>query len=72
MIVNMIKNLKNLFPWIVLGVICALILLGLEPAIRFFFRGFLILLENPLEGVAFFGILLLFSGVWIWLDENKC
>tara|TARA_Y100000004_G_scaffold150181_1_gene172387 strand:+ start:61 stop:279 length:219 start_codon:yes stop_codon:yes gene_type:complete len=71
MIVNMITKLKNSFPLIVLGVLGALFVLLLEPAIRFFFRGFLLLLENPLEGAAFFGILGTFMGIWIWLEEKN-
>ena len=71
MIVNMITKLKNSFPLIVLGVLGALFVLLLEPAIRFFFRGVLLLLENPLEGAAFFGILGTFMGIWIWLEEKN-
>jgi len=67
----MITKLKNSFPLIVLGVLGALFVLLLEPAIRFFFRGFLLLLENPLEAVAFFGILTMFSFIWIYLEEKN-
>ena len=64
----MIKQLKNSFPLIVLGVIMALGVVMLPPAIKFFFRGFLLLLENPLEGLAFFVFLTLFISVGIYFD----
>jgi len=67
----MIKQLKNSFPLIVLGVILGLGVVMLPPALKFFFRGFLLLLENPLEGAAFFGILGAFIGIWIWLEEKN-
>ena len=70
--IDMITKLKNSLPLIVLGMLGARFVLILEPAIRFFFRGFLLLLENPLEGAAFFGILGTFMGIWIWLEEKKC
>jgi hypothetical protein len=66
----MIKSLKNSFPLIVLGVIIALGVVMLPAAIKFFFRGFLLLLENPWEAFSFFGIFFLLSLIWIYLEEK--
>ncbi len=66
----MITKLKNSMPLIVLGVILALGVLMLPPAIKFFFRGFLLLLENPLEAMCFFGLLTLFVSIWIYIEEK--
>tara|TARA_B100000902_G_C26678899_1_gene606813 strand:- start:80 stop:280 length:201 start_codon:yes stop_codon:yes gene_type:complete len=66
----MIKQLKNSFPLIVLGVIMALGVVMLPPAIKFFFRGFLLLLENPLEALSFFGLLTIFVSIWVYLEEK--
>ena len=42
----------------------------LPKAIHFFFRGFLLLLENPLEGFAFFTFLTLFISVGIYTEKK--
>jgi len=66
----MVKTLKNSFPFLLIGVVLGLVVLAIEPAIRFFFRGFLLLLENPLEGLAFFGIIGVFVSIWIYFTEK--
>ena len=70
MIDMMIQKLKNSLPLIGLGVIMALGVIMLPPAIKFFFRGFLLLLENPLEAMCFFGLLTLFVSIWIYIEEK--
>lgn len=67
----MIDMIKRSFPYIVIGVVLALLMLALPLAIKFFFRGFLLLLENPLEALCFFGILTSFVSVWIWVEEKS-
>ena len=67
----MMIKLKKSFPLIGIGVILGLGVVLLEPAIRFFFRGFLLLLENPLEAFSFFGFLFLFSLIWIYSEEKQ-
>ena len=67
----MIKQLKNSFPLIVLGVIMALGVVMLPPAIKFFFRGFLLLLENPLEAFSFFTFLTLFISIGIYMEKKE-
>ena len=42
----------------------------LPPAIKFFFRGFLLLLENPHEALSFFGLLTIFVSIWVYLEEK--
>jgi hypothetical protein len=54
-----------------IGVLFGVLVWLLPHAIRFFFRGFLLLLENPLEAFSFFFFMLLFSGVWIWVEEKE-
>ena len=71
MIDMLVKQIKNSLPLIGLGVISAFFVIMLPKAIKFFFRGFLLLLENPLEAVAFFGILTMFSFIWIYLEEKN-
>ena len=71
MIDKMITKLKNSFPLIVLGVILGLGVVMLPKAIKFFFRGFLLLLENPLEALCFFGILTMFTFIWIYTEEKE-
>ena len=67
----MIQKIKNSLPYVVLGVVIALGVLMLPPAIKFFFRGFLLLLENPLEACCFFGILTVIVSFWIYMEENE-
>jgi len=71
MIDMLVKGLKSRLPLIGLGVISALLVVMIPKAIQFFFRGFLLLLENPLEAFCFFGIMTIFTFVWIWFEENN-
>ena len=50
------------------GVVFGVLAFLLPKAIHFFFRGFLLLLENPLEGFAFFVFLTIFISVGIYFD----
>ena len=67
----LVKRLKSRLPLIGVGVISAFFVIMLPKAIKFFFRGFLLLLENPLEALCFFGILTMFTFIWIWLEEKN-
>ena len=67
----MINKVKKSLPYVLLGVVIALGALMLPPAIKFFFRGFLLLLENPLEAFCFFGILSAIVSFWIYMEENE-
>ena len=71
MIDMLVKRLKSRLPLIGVGVISAFFVIMLPKAIKFFFRGFLLLLENPLEALCFFGILTMFTFIWIWLEEKN-
>jgi hypothetical protein len=70
-IIDMVNKLKNSFPLIVLGVILGLGVVMLPPALRFFFRGFLLLLENPWEAMCFFSFLFFFTLIWIYTEEKR-
>ena len=54
-----------------IGVVFGLLAFLLPKAIKFFFRGFQLLLENPLEGFAFFLFLTIFISVGIYLDGKE-
>ena len=43
----------------------------LPKAIKFFFRGFLLLLENPLEAFSFFTFLTLFISIGIYMERKE-
>jgi hypothetical protein len=43
----------------------------LPKAIKFFFRGFLLLLENPLEAFSFFTFLTLFISIAIYMEKKE-
>ena len=67
----MINKIKTYGSLLVLGVLIGGLVFSVAPAIRFFFRGFLIMLENPLEAFCFFFILTFFTSIWIWLEERE-
>ena len=71
MIDMLVNRIKSRLPLIGVGVISAFFVIMLPKAIKFFFRGFLLLLENPLEALCFFGILTMFTFIWIWLEEKN-
>lgn len=67
----MITNLKKWGFLSLIGVGIGLLLFMVPKAIKFFFRGILLLMENPLEGLSFILILGLFLGIGIYLEEKE-
>ena len=63
-------KLINIGMWS--GGIIAFLLLSLMvgPAIKFFFRGILALMNHPLEAFCFFGLLTILSLVASWVSEK--
>ena len=57
---------------IVAGIVSAFILIALMvgPAIKFFFRGVLALMNHPLEALCFFGLLTILWSAAIWVSER--
>ena len=45
--------------------------LAVAPAIKFFFRGFYLLLKHPLEAMCFFGLILVFYSLYLWLIQEE-
>ena len=67
---DMIGKLKKTF-WVTLLIIGVVLIVSALPlAIKFFFRGFLLLLQHPLEAFCFFGLLALFTTTWIVWEES--
>ena len=67
---DMIGKLKKTF-WVTLLIIGVVLIVSALPlAIKFFFRGFLLLLQHPLEGACFFGLLSGFMITWGLLEEK--
>jgi len=64
----MMNKLKTYGFLALIGVGFGVLAYLLPKAIKFFFRGFQLLLENPLEGFAFFLFLTIFLSVGIYLD----
>lgn len=64
------NKLINIGMWT--GGIIAFILLSLMigPAIKFFFRGILTLMNHPLEAFCFFGLLTIFLTAASWVSEK--
>ena len=54
-----------------IGVGFGLLAFLLPKAIKFFFRGFQILLEHPLEGFSFFLFLTIFISIGIYTEEKE-
>lgn len=57
---------------IVAGIVSAFILIALMagPAIKFFFRGLLALMNHPLEALCFFGLLTILWSAAVWVSEK--
>ena len=57
---------------IAVGIVSAFILIALMagPAIKFFFRGLLALMNHPLEAFCFFGLLTILWSAAIWVSER--
>jgi len=53
-----------------IGVVSALIILSVPLFIKFFFRGILMIMNNPLESVGFFGLLFGVTLIYILLTEK--
>lgn len=47
------------------------IVLAVGPAIKFFFRGFLLLLKYPLEALCFWGLLLVFYSLYLYFIQEE-
>ena len=56
----------------VIGIVSAFILLALMvgPALRFFFRGLLALMNHPLEALCFVGLLTILWSAAVWVSEK--
>jgi len=57
---------------IVAGIVSAFILIALMvgPAIKFFFRGLLAMMNHPLEALCFFGLLTILWSAAVWVSEK--
>ena len=68
------SDMNKLLKYCVYGV-CTTLLIGvvlaIPPAIKFFFRGFLLLFEFPLEAFCFFGLLLIGYSLLIWIENQE-
>ena len=69
--IDMIDKLKMYGFLSLIGVGFGVLAFLLPKAIHFFFRGFLLLLENPLEGFAFFTFLTIFLSVGIYTEQKE-
>ena len=56
----------------VIGIVSAFILIALMvgPAIKFFFRGLLAMMNHPLEALCFFGLLTILWSTAVWVSEK--
>jgi hypothetical protein len=54
----------------IIGVMLAFVVVGFSLFIKFFFRGIGLILQNPLEAVGFFGVLLFFSLIYNLMTEK--
>ena len=68
--IDMMYKLKKYGFLTLIGVGFGLLAYLLPKAIKFFFRGFQILLEYPLEGFAFFLFLTIFISVGIYTEKK--
>ena len=67
----MITKLKKWSFLSLIGVGLGLLLFMVPKAIKFFFRGMLLLMENPLEGLSFIVILGIFLGIGIYIEQKE-
>ena len=68
------SDMNKFLKYCVYGVctMCILLVaLAIPPAIKFFFRGFLLLFEYPLEAFCFFGLLLIGYSVALWIENQE-
>ena len=67
----MITNLKKWSFLSLIGVGVGLLLFMVPKAIKFFFRGILLLMENPLEGLSFIVICGVFLSIGIYIEQKE-
>lgn len=65
------KIMRNLVPYIGVGVVIGLGLLVLPMIIRGFFSLLLLLMKNPMESLVIMGVALISYSVGLYLGEKK-
>ena len=68
---DMRKKVKDLVPYIGVGVVIGLGLLVLPMIIRGFFSLLLLLMKNPMESLVIMGVALISYSVGLYLGERK-
>ena len=68
---DMRKRVKDLVPYIGVGVVIGLGLLVLPMIIRGFFSLLLLLMKNPMESLVIMGVALISYSVGLYLGERK-
>ena len=63
--------MRNLLPYIGVGVVVGLALLVLPMIIRGFFSLLLLLMKNPMESLVIMGVALISYSVGLYLGERK-
>jgi len=63
--------MRNLLPYIWVGVVIGLALLVLPMIIRGFFSLLLLLMKNPMESLVIMGVALVSYSVGLYLGEKK-
>jgi hypothetical protein len=63
--------MRNLLPYIGVGVVVGLALLVLPMIIRGFFSLLLLLMKNPMESLVIMGVALISYSVGLYLGEKK-
>ena len=63
--------MRNLLPYIGVGVVVGLALLVLPMIIRGFFSLLLLLMKNPMESLVIMGVALVSYSVGLYLGEKK-
>ena len=63
--------MRNLLPYIGVGVVIGLALLVLPMIIRGFFSLLLLLMKNPMESLVIMGVALVSYSVGLYLGEKK-
>ena len=63
--------MRNLLPYIGVGVVIGLALLVLPMIIRGFFSLLLLLMKNPMESLVIMGVALISYSVGLYLGEKK-
>ena len=63
--------MRNLVPYIGVGIVVGLALLVLPMIIRGFFSLLLLLMKNPMESLVIMGVALISYSVGLYLGEKK-